>query len=143
MRLFITILCVFALSSCSIINACFNSNLATAGRKYNSYGKGKSGGKASSHKKVKGNKLKPGEYDNENLPGYAKNMARPSKTYTKEQLKAIKKQNKYFYKMNKGGKGKFRYPYQITSPYVKEAEALEKKAKEAKQESAKKEKKKE
>ncbi len=140
MRLFITILCVFALSSCSIIDACFNSHLATAGRKYDSYGKSKSGAKSFSRKRVKGNNSKLDEYANENLPDYARNVARPSQTYTKEQLKAIKKQNKRFYKMNKGGKGKFRYPYQITSPYVKEAEVLKKKATE---DSDKKEKKKE
>ncbi len=140
MRIFTTILCVFALSSCSVIDACFNSHLATTGRKYDNYGKSKSGAKSFSRKGVKGNKSKLDEYANENLPDYARNVARPSQNYTKEQLKAIKKQNKRFYRMNKGGKGKFRYPYQITSPYVKEAEALEKKEKE---ESGKKEKKKE
>lgn len=113
------------MSSCSIIDACFNSHLATSGRKYDNYGGGKSGAKSYSHKKSKSSKNKEVDYSNEHLPSHASNVARPSVTYTKEQLKAIKKQNKHFYKMNKGGKGKFRYPYQIKSPYDKEAETKE------------------
>jgi len=116
----------FLISSCSVVDACFNSHLAKEGKKYNSYGKSKSGSKSLSAKRYKGGRGKSSDikkYDNKGIeiPDYATNVGRPTETaaYSKAQLKAIARQNKRLYRQNKGGKGKFRYPYQITSPYSK------------------------
>ena len=125
------LLLLSTLSSCSIIDACFNSHLAREGKKYNKYGKkSKSGSKSLSSRKpsskyggkVKSSDVKKYDKNGKLLPNYASNVDKPvGKRYSKAQLKAIERQNKKLHKHNKKGKGKFRYPYQIPSPDAKEA----------------------
>lgn len=130
MRFIWIILCVFCLSSCSIIDACFNSHLATQGRKYNSYGKSKSGTKSYAAKRPKraskgkmafasDKKSKKDSKDASlsSLGAVATTRRTQRVVYTKEDLKRIKKENKKNHKKAKKGKGKFRYSYDIPSPY--------------------------
>jgi len=136
MRFIWILLLGFCLSSCSIIDACFNSHLAKAGRKYDSYGK-KSGAKSYSakrHKRARHAKSKnsmmasakraskksttAGTSMNRTMSSTATaSIANNKRVYTKKELKVIKKENKKMYKRSRKGKGKFRYGYEIPSPY--------------------------
>ena len=131
--IFFLFISTFLFSSCSILDACFNSHLAKEGKKYKKYGKSKSGSKSLSSKKYKITKGKASDekkYDKTGklIPSYASNLDKSvsGKVYSKAQLKAIERQNKKLHKHHKGGQGKFRYPYQITSPYSKEDSKKEK-----------------
>lgn len=129
MRFIWILIVVCCLSGCSIIDACFNSHLATQGRKYNSYGKSKSGTKSYAAKRPKRATKSKMSFASEKkstsknaiasttLSAVASTNSTQRIVYSKAELKKIKKENKRLYKKSKRGKGKFRYSYDIPSPY--------------------------